>query len=155
MLTERRRDYFAGLLMVLVGLIGAVVGSRYEMGRLTAMGPGYFPTALSVLLVILGAVIAGAAAARPREEAEKPIVLERPEWRGWICIIAGVVLFIALSKYAGLVPAAFGSVFVAAMGDRETKPLQAGLLAIGMAVFAYGLFSVFLQVQIPAFGGLG
>ena len=154
MLTERRRDYFAGLLMVLVGSIGAVVGSHYEMGRLTSMGPGYFPTALSVLLVILGIAIAGVAATRPKEQADKTIEMLRPEWRGWICIIAGALLFIALSKFAGLVPAAFGCVFVSAMGDRQTKPLQAALLAAGVAVFAYFLFSLFLKVQIPAFGAL-
>lgn len=153
MLTERRRDYFGGLLMVVIGLFGATAAHQYDMGTLTDMGPGFFPSALSILLALVGAAIAGLAAARG-PEADAAIVLARPEWRGWACIIAGALLFILLADRVGLTPATFACVLVAALGDRETRPRQAAALALGITVFGFVLFSLVLKVELPALRGV-
>jgi putative Ca2+/H+ antiporter (TMEM165/GDT1 family) len=146
-----RRDYYAGALMVLVGGGAAAVGSHYQMGSLTRMGPGFFPTALGVLLAALGVIIAGSAAYAPGPTtAEAPA--PRPDWRGWICITAGALLFIGLAKYAGLVPATFACVFVAALGDRTNSWRDAALLGAGITVFGTVLFAYVLHVPIPVFG---
>jgi putative Ca2+/H+ antiporter (TMEM165/GDT1 family) len=152
---SHRRDYYAGALMVLVGGGAAYVGSQYQVGSLTHMGPGYFPTALGVILAIIGIIIAGSAAYAP---AASPVTAEttsvKPDWRGWLCITGATVLFIALSLYVGLVVATFACVFVAAMGDRENSWKEAALLAAGITVFGVGLFSYILKVQIPLFGSM-
>jgi hypothetical protein len=147
-----RRDYYAGALMVLVGGGAALLGSQYQLGSLTSMGPGFFPTALGVLLAILGIVIAGTAAYAPAAKAEAAPL--RPDWRGWFCITGGALLFIGLAKYAGLVPAIFACVFVAAMGDRTNTWKEAALLATGMTVFGTLLFSYVLHIQIPVLGSM-
>ncbi|HWE73894.1 MAG TPA: tripartite tricarboxylate transporter TctB family protein [Stellaceae bacterium] len=152
---SHRRDYYAGALMVLVGGGAAYVGSHYQMGSLTQMGPGYFPTALGVVLAIIGIIIAGGAAFTPATEpvtAEAPAV--KPDWRGWLCITGAAALFIALSDYVGLVAATFACVFVAAMGDRENSWKEAALLAAGITVFGVILFSFILHIQIPLFGSM-
>lgn len=150
---SHRRDYYAGALMVLVGGGAAFVGSQYRMGSLTQMGPGYFPTALGIVLAIIGIIIAGSAAftAAP-VTAEAPGV--KPDWRGWICITGAALLFIVLSRYVGLVAATFACVFVAAMGDRENTWKEAALLAAGITVFGVALFSFVLHIQIPLFGSM-
>ena len=56
-----KRDFYAGGLMLLLGLGIALKGATYRPGTLMHMGPGFFPTALGVLLVILGIAIAAAA----------------------------------------------------------------------------------------------
>ena len=145
-----RRDYYAGGLMVLIGGGAAVVGSQYQMGSLTRMGPGFFPTALGVLLAILGIVIAGTAAYSPTPAAAGPAM--RPDWRGWLCIAGGAFLFIALAGHGGLVPATFACVFVAAMGDRTNSWKEAALLAAGVTFFGTLLFAYLLQISIPVFG---
>ena len=103
---SHRRDYYAGALMVLVGGGAAYVGSHYQMGSLTSMGPGYFPTVLGIILAVIGVIIAGSAAhttAPVGGETPAP----RPDWRGWLCITGAALLFIALARYAGLVAAIF------------------------------------------------
>lgn len=152
---SHRRDYYAGALMVLVGGGAAIVGSQYQIGGLTHMGPGYFPTALGIILAIIGIIIAGSAAFTPAPApvtGEAPAV--KPDWRGWLCITGATVLFIALARYVGLVAATFVCVFVAAMGDRENSWKEAALLAAGITVFGVTLFSFILHVQIPLFGSM-
>lgn len=150
---SHRRDYYAGALMVLVGGGAAYVGSHYQMGSLTRMGPGYFPTVLGVILAIIGIIIAGSAAYAPAPAtAEAPAA--RPDWRGWLCITAAALLFVGLAKYAGLVAATFVCVFVAALGDRENSWKESALLAAGITVFGVALFSFVLHVQIPLFGSM-
>jgi hypothetical protein len=145
-----RRDYYAGGLMVLIGGGAAVVGSQYQMGSLTRMGPGFFPTILGILLAILGIVIAGTAAYSATPATEGPAM--RPDWRGWLCIAGGAFLFIALAGHGGLAPATFACVSVAAMGDRTNSWKEAALLAAGVTVCGTLLFSYLLQISIPVFG---
>ena len=150
---SHRRDYYAGALMVLLGGGAAYIGSHYQMGSLTRMGPGYFPTVLGVILAIIGVIIAGTAAYAPEPtigEAPAPA----PDWRGWICITAAALLFIGIARYAGLVAAIFACVFVAAMGDRENSWKEAAALAAGLSVFGVLLFAFVLHVQIPIFGSM-
>jgi hypothetical protein len=148
----QRRDYYAGALMMLLGAGAAFAGSRYPMGSLTRMGPGFFPTALGILLAFIGVLIAGMASLeRGGETNEAPI---KPDWRGWFCIIAGAGLFILLATYAGLVPATFACVFVAALGDRTNRWQEAALLAAGITVFGTVIFAYLLHIEIPIFGSM-
>ena len=148
----QRRDYYAGALVMLLGAGAAVIGSRYQIGNLTRMGPGFFPTVLGILLAFIGVLIAGTASYGAASTApEAPI---RPDWRGWLCIVSGAGLFIALAAHAGLVPATMACVFVAALGDRGNNWRNALGLAIGVTFFGTLLFSYVLKIQIPIFGSM-
>jgi hypothetical protein len=143
----RKRDFYAGALMILLGSVAVVVGPTYQLGTLMNMGPGFMPTALGVVLIILGIIMAGAAATTPEGEDED--ILPNPEWRGWACILAGPVVFIVLGTLGGLVPTTFGCVFVAAFGDREATLRHSALLAAAVSVFSIAVFHYLLQVPIP------
>ena len=142
-----RQDYYAGALMVIIGLVTATEGRNYPLGTLQKMGPGYFPVVLGVLLIVLGALIAGTASVG-RAAAEHE-TLPRNEWRGWACIIAGPALFIVLGKFAGLIPATFACVFVSALGDRSMTLKGAVVLSVCVAAFGVVVFSYFLQIAMP------
>ena len=55
---RNQKDFWAGLLFSAFGLFFSGFGTRYAFGDAARMGPGYFPTVLGVLLIVLGAVIA-------------------------------------------------------------------------------------------------
>jgi hypothetical protein len=150
------RDHWAGLLLMVIGVAAAVASRARPLGTLTAMGAGFFPLALSVLLALLGAAVALAAplGAAPDVPAESPLappsLHESPvvaEWRGWGCIVAGVAAFIGLGYGFGLAPAAFACVFISAFGDRGTR-LRGALLLAG-AVTAVGVFVFAYLLQLP------
>lgn len=141
-----RRDYYAGGLMTLLGLGTIVKGMTYDVGSLSDMGPGFFPVAIGAVMTLAGLGIAvSTVPASTDGEAQ------RPEWRGWACILLGIVAFIVCGTYGGLVPATFATVFIAALGDRTNKVRDALLLASGMCVIAVVVFWWALQVQLPLF----
>ena len=146
-----KRDFYAGGLMVLIGLFIAVKGTSYRAGSLMHMGPGFLPTALGVLLVLLGIAIAGAGLTSSTEgsEEDQRILPEQPQWWGWLCILAGPILFIILGRNFGMIPGTFGCVFVSALGDRNATWRASFILATVITTFGVGLFSYFLQVPMP------
>jgi hypothetical protein len=149
---NHRRDYYAGALLILLGLGAAYPGSQYSMGTPTRMGPGLFPTALGGLLALLGVIVAASASVIETENSYHGIN-RSPDWRGWSCICAGVVLFIVLAEYAGLLPATFACILVSALGDRTATLKNSLIFTAGVTLFGILLFSYVLRVQIPVLRG--
>jgi energy-converting hydrogenase Eha subunit E len=144
-----KRDFYAGGLLVLLGLVMAIKGPGYRVGTLMHMGPGFMPTVLGVILIFLGILIAGTAVAAPPVEGEERILPPNPQWWGWFCIIAGPALFILLGTYFGLIPATFACVFVSSLGDRTATWKGSLVLATVVTVFGVALFSYVLKVPMP------
>jgi hypothetical protein len=161
-----KKDYYAGGLMVLIGLGMALKGPSYRTGTLMHMGPGFMPTALGVILVFLGILIALSAVAVPLSEEDR-ILPEHPQWWGWFCILAGPVLFIWLGSgditvltfagwttlfslpFKGLIPGTFACVFMSSLGDKTSTWLGSVGLATVVTIFGVGLFSYVLKVPMP------
>jgi putative Ca2+/H+ antiporter (TMEM165/GDT1 family) len=145
----RKRDFYAGGLMVLFGSVMALHGPSYRLGTLMHMGPGFMPTVLGVILIILGILIAASGMSSPDDADDERILPEHPQWWGWFCILAGPVLFIICGSYGGLAPATFACVFMAALGDRNTSWKGALGLAAFITAFGIVLFSFVLRIPIP------
>jgi hypothetical protein len=144
----KRRDYYAGMLMVLVGLGAIYNGIRYSIGSLVQMGPGFFPVSIGAALVLTGVGIAALAAYSPQRQGEKKLA---PEFKAWCFILGSIVAFIVLGRHGGLVPATFAVVFISALGDRENTVWRALLLAAGMTVLCVIVFWWALSLQFPLF----
>jgi hypothetical protein len=144
------KDFIGGLLVMLLGFATIWEASSYSVGTLSRMGPGYFPLALGVILAATGVLILLTSRVRTPAEAE---LVERlpPEWRGWLCICAGIVAFVVIGRFAGLLPATFATVFISALGDRENTVPGAILLAAIMTFVCFVIFWWLLQVQLPLF----
>jgi hypothetical protein len=144
----RKRDFYAGGLMILFGLVMALKGPTYRLGTLMHMGPGFLPTALGALLIVLGIAIAGSSLSTEDGEDED-ILPEKPEWFAWGCILASPIAFMIFGAYFGMAPATFACVFVAAIGDREATLRSVTVLSAVVTVFGVGLFSYVLQIPMP------
>ncbi len=150
---KRHQDQFAGGVIVTIGVAALLIARSYQMGTLRAMGPGFFPIILAACLIVVGILIA-----LNREEtvldAHEPDGLEHPEYRGWACIVAGVAAFIMLAKPAGMLPATFACVFIAAMGDRTATWLRSFVFAAAIAFVGTAVFHYALQIQLAPITGL-
>lgn len=146
---SRQRDFYAGGLMVLFGLAVAFRAPAYGLGSVTHMGPGFLPTALGVILAAIGIVIAGSGMRTRAAGEQERILPEEPQWLGWLCLLAGPLLFIICGSLGGLVPAIFSCVFVSALGDRSTTWKSAAILAAIVTVFGVVLFSYLLGLPLP------
>lgn len=148
-----QRDHLAGLIVMAMGFGIAALGSRYGLGTMKHVGPGFLPVVLGVLQILVGATIALNAAPSEQEDGNETEIHGSPDLRGWSCIVGSVILFVGLAKYAGFIPAIFACVFTAALGDRSARLLHTALLAAGMTACGVVVFSYGLGIQIPLLRG--
>jgi len=162
---NRHKDLVSGLLMIFVGLGAMFEGRHLEVGQLMRMGPGYFPMAVGAILALLGVAIAagdirnklnisneieeGDIIAQAHAAAHKGS--DKPEWRGWSCILGSFVVFIVLFKYAGMIPATTGLTMVAAFGERGNTWKSALILAIVMDIILVVVFWWALKMPFRLF----
>jgi hypothetical protein len=146
----KKRDFYAGGLMTLLGAAVTLDSLTYTLGTLTHMGPGMFPLMLGITLTFVGTLILGTAIVTPLGNDER-ILPEKPEWFAWGCILAGPVAFIILGEYFGLVPATFACVFIPALGDRTATLKGSLILSAGVTVFGVALFVYLLKIPFPMF----
>ena len=146
----KKRDFYAGSLMTLLGAGVTLDSMTYSLGTLTHMGPGMFPLMLGLTLTLVGVLILGTAVVTPLSNDEN-ILPKNREWRGWGCILAGPIFFIILGEYFGLVPATYSCVFVSALGDRTASLKGSAVLAAGVTFFGVLLFSYVLKIPFPMF----
>ncbi len=58
MKVTNQKDFWAGIMFIAFGAFFSIHGREYKFGEAARMGPGYFPTALGVILVVIGLILA-------------------------------------------------------------------------------------------------
>ena len=116
----KKRDFYAGGLMTLLGAAITLNSTTYSTGTLMHMGPGMFPFILGIVLTFIGVLILGTALVTPLSDDEA-ILPKNREWVGWGCILAGPILFIIFGEFFGMVAGTFACVFVSASPSLEAR----------------------------------
>lgn len=167
------KDTLGGALMMLVGAGAILEGVQHEIGSLRHVGPGFFPVCLGAILAVVGAMIAvkawleraaaepaGTPCGAPADTSGQASVQVPGQahpapvassWRGWSAIVGGLVAFIGLGRYGGLVPATTALVFLSALGDRGNTVRGAALLTAIMLVICVAVFWWALGINLPLF----
>jgi putative tricarboxylic transport membrane protein len=128
------QDSVAGLMFIAWGAAGLWLARDYPVGSALRMGPGYMPSMLCWLMVILGAVVALKGA------AIEGAALERWTFRPLVLICSGFLIFAFLIESAGLPAATIGSMLVGALGSPEFRVREQVILAVCTAAAAVGIF---------------
>jgi putative tricarboxylic transport membrane protein len=140
------KDFWTGLLFLVVGAAALLVRGDLDMGTANRMGPAYYPSVLGALLALIGL------AAMTRSFIRHGDAIEKIHMRSLAVILGGVVLFGATIRGAGLVPSALLLVIISAWASPKFKFVEALMLAVGLSVFAGLLFTKLLGLPIPAIG---
>lgn len=143
---SQKRDLGSGALIFAIGAGATLLGLQYPIGTLADIGPGLFPTVIGILLALTGLAIAAT-----RLETRFKRIDIAPDWRGWGCIVGGMLAFAVLGLYFGLAVASFAIVFISALGDRNNSIPQAAILALAMVAVSIVVFWWALQLQMPLF----
>jgi len=134
------QDFYGGLVFVEVAILALIASADLPGQRGFAFGPGTAPRLFSILLAGLGAVVAlsGVFTAGPRIEPYKV--------RGPVLVIASILLFAAMIRPLGLVPASYITFIVAILGSKEMRVVESLVGAAVMTAFCVGLFVYLLNL---------
>lgn len=136
----------AGFAIVL-GLFVLFESSHYTLGTLRDMGPGYFPRMFSVLLIILGALLA-LAALLSKDTAER---ISLPRLGSVIFIGAAFISFALLIDRFGMIPAVFSAVFLSTFASSNVRIGRSLVLSAATACACAALFVFALGLPIKVF----
>ncbi len=128
------------MLFIAVGLFFAGLGTQYAWGTATRIGPGFFPTGLGTVVILIGIIVA-AGSLSAKAVADR---VERFDIRTVVLILGSVAAFGVLLKPFGLILSLFVLIAVSSFASPEfswkAMLTNAGVL-IGtcLAVFVWGL----------------
>ena len=158
---KSQKDFFAGLMFMVVGIAFAWGATSYNIGEGARMGPGYFPLVLGVLLTALGAFIIFEALVVETEDGEP---IGKWAWKPLGFIIGANLLFGVLLgglpsiglPAMGMVVAIYGLTFVSSLAGDEFSFKENLVLATVLAIGSYLAFIMLLKLQFqvwPSFIG--
>lgn len=135
-------DLLTAAIFIALGSLGLWAGRSLEFGTLAVMGPGFLPAVICWLLVALGLVIGLRGLKATRE------VIVPGKIRPLAVITLSIIGFAYIANALGFALAALWLIIVGGLADREFRPVETVLLAIGLTVFGALVFIYGLGVQI-------
>ncbi len=151
---KSQKDFWSGVMFMLVGGAFAWGALSYAFGSSARPGPGYFPLGLGVLLALLGVAIILKALTLGTPDGEP---LGAFAWRPLLIVLGAVVAFGVVLPRGGLV-LALPLLVVMASAASEAFSWRSALLNAGvLTALSYLVFVVGLKLTIPvlpAFGSL-
>jgi hypothetical protein len=142
---RNQKDVAAGLVYVAFGAAFSLGALSYKLGEPARMGPGWFPFAIGILLVIVGAITAlSGVRATAGEQKVKRIELRTLAW-----VTGAVVLFGLLLQPLGMVAALTLLVIVSSLASHEFTWKGTLATAVVLILFSTGVFIWGINLQIP------
>lgn len=150
-LVRHPKDFWAGVLFIVMGGAGLVIALGYAMGSAGRMGPGYFPRWLGGILAGLGVLLV----LRSFRLQGEP--LSFPTLQPVIVVLGAVLVFGLTVVKLGLVVATVLLVVVSSYASHEHRWKESVIAAALLAAFVVAAFKYGLQLQLPVwpamFGG--
>jgi hypothetical protein len=143
MMIKNPQDFWAGVMFIAFGLFFLVVARNYEMGALTRMGPGYFPSMLGGLLALLGGILFSLSL-KVNGERVAPMSL-RPVF----FITISLVVFGYLLRPVGLVLALAFLILISAFGGHEFRFKEVVLLSVLLIIVSVMVFVKGIGLPFP------
>ena len=141
------KDFFAGLLYVVLAAAFLWFGREYKMGMASRMGPGYFPITLAWVLGAFGVI----SIVRSFFTDGSPV--GALAWKQLFLVTAGCLAFGVLVIPGGLVLALPALVVLSALASAESVyDIKALLVLVGLCLFCILVFVKGLGVPMPIFG---
>jgi Tripartite tricarboxylate transporter TctB family len=143
---KSERDFWSGLMFLMVGIGFAWGATQYTFGSSARPGPAYFPFGLGVLLALLGALILFKALTIETDDGEK---VGSFAWRPLAVILASVALFGFLLPKLGLLITLPILVLVASWASDEFTWKASVLNAVVLTGMSWLIFVKGLSLTIP------
>jgi hypothetical protein len=143
-LIRNPRDFFSGLMFMGFGSAALILSGSYLVGTASRMGPGYFPRAIGILLISLGALLS-VLSLHSSGGDQKGVW----RWRPLIVVLLSVCIFPWLTDLLGLIATSLLLVFVSSMASPEFRWKEALISGIVLGLAATAIFVFGLAIPLP------
>lgn len=137
------QDLGAGILFLLIGAAGIYFGRDLTFGSARNMGPGYFPSIISGLIILAGFVTVGKSLA-----VDGPAI-ERFQLRPIFMLMVALAIFGFLISQIGVVITAVLMMVAAAYARPNVKLVETIIFAVCVSAFVVLLFVYGLNQPMP------
>lgn len=145
-IAHNAKDFWTGVIYICVASGALFISRDYDMGTAVKMGPAYFPTILSILLMLIGII----SIVRSFLKSGTPIGVVA--WRGLVLIVASTLLFGFIVRGAGVIIALPVLVIVSATASVRFSWKTSLAEAVGITIFCVFVFLKGLGVPLPILG---
>lgn len=143
---KSERDFWSGLMFLVIGIGFAWGATNYSFGNSARPGPGYFPFGLGILLAVLGAMVLFKALTIETEDGEK---VGSFAWKPLIVILVAVGVFGAILPRLGLLISLPLLVAVSSWASDEFSWKATVINAVVLTAMSWVIFVKGLSLTIP------
>jgi hypothetical protein len=149
---KSQRDFWAGMMFLVTGVVFAWGALNYSFGSSARPGPAYFPFGLGVILALLGAFTLFEALTIETEDGEPVGALA---WKPLAVILAGIALFGFMLPRIGMVISLPLLVLISSWASDEFSWKATVINAIVLTVGSWLIFIRGLGLIIPMWPTIG
>jgi hypothetical protein len=136
-------DFAGGLFLIAIAAVGYLGAFTLPFGQLSGIGSGLLPKVVAVLVAAFGVVLLLQSLVASSDRLEAWAV------RGSIMVLGSVLVFAFTIRTLGLVVAGPLCFIVAALADRDTRPVEVVVAAIVATIACGFLFKEVVNLPIP------
>lgn len=140
------KDFWTGLIYIFFGSSAIFIAREYSMGNAFRMGPAYFPTVLSTILILIGAI------SLIRSFVTPGTPIGAFAFKGLTLVSASVLVFGFLVRGAGLAVVLPLLVIISACASTRFRWRPTLLMAAGLTIFCSLVFIKGLGIPLPIIG---
>ncbi len=150
MTISNRRDFWAGILFVLLGVFFIYFAQEHELGRASRMGPAYFPTLLGILLAACGLIVSLIAFFKKPADPETDDGSVGPfHWRVLILILGSIVVFGLMLGTFGLMLSLAAMIVIAGLAARDFRLKETVAIIVVLDLLAWIIFVYGVGMYVP------
>jgi hypothetical protein len=143
---KSQRDFWSGLMFLVVGVVFAVGARNYSLGTSARPGPGYFPLMLSVIMAILGAVVLFKSLTIETEGGDP---VGHIAWKPLIIIVGAIAVFGATITWLGMIISIPILIGISSLAGDEFHWRDVLINAVVLTIASWLIFIVGLKLTIP------
>jgi hypothetical protein len=143
---KSQKDFWSGLMFVILGTAFAWGSTNYSFGASARPGPAYFPFGLGILMALLGAAVLFKALTFEVEGGDR---IGRWSWKPLLVVAGSVALFGWGLPHLGLFVALPLLVIGSSLAGNEFRWRDALANAVLLTVGSWAIFVVGLKLSIP------
>ncbi len=136
---KSEKDFWSGLMFIVIGLGFAWGATNYSFGSAARPGPAYFPFGLGISLAVLGLMVLFKALTLEVQGGDK---IGGWPWKPWVIILGAVVMFGLLLPRLGMIITLPLLIFVSSLASGEFHWKE---VAINVVVLTLGCWLVFIK----------